>query len=277
MQAVVRELWVYPIKSCQGYRLSVAQALPTGLQHDRCMMVVSADGGKMVSQRSVPFMALICPTIHDDTLSLNAPNQPALTVNMNAHFGVKRVTVWGDTLNAIDMGDEAALWFSKALKCDVRLVRFNSDLKRPIKHPLEGFPEQSHHFADGFPYLILSLASLNALNVRLTASSSQAIPVNRFRPNIVIDNVDEHTEDFSSSLTHANGSVFTMHSPCTRCNVPTIDQATAVVALDQQPTLALSTYRFDAALDGITFGMNGLLNQACELRVNDRLDVRFSF
>lgn len=276
MQAVISELWTYPIKSCQGHRLTVAQALPTGLQYDRCMMVVSADGGKMVSQRSHPFMALICPTIAEGALTLNAPGLPCLTLSMNSHNGTKRVTVWGDTLNAIDMGDEVARWFSSALKCEVRLVRFDPEQKRLVKKSLLGVVEH-HHFADGYPYLVLSLASLKGLNARLIASGSQAIPVNRFRPNIVLNDVDEHTEDFSSSLTHANGSVFTMHSPCTRCNVPTIDQASAIAALDQQPTLALSQYRFDALHDGVTFGMNALLNQACELRLGDVLNVNLAF
>jgi uncharacterized protein len=277
MQALISELWVYPIKSCQGHSLNVAHALPTGIRHDRCMMVVSADNGKMVSQRGFPVMALICPIIEENKLTLSAPLMPTLTVSMEANNGNKTVTIWGDTLSAIDMGDDVSNWFSTTLKVPVRLVRFDSTERRMIKKQLDGMSKEHHHFADGYPYLVLSLASLRALNERLMASGSQAISANRFRPNIVIDHVDEHTEDYAQALTHPSGASFTMHSPCIRCNVPTIDQATAMPALDQQPTLALSAYRFDTEHGGVIFGMNAIINQSCELRVNDQLSVAFSF
>jgi uncharacterized protein len=277
MQAVISELWVYPIKSCQGHALSVATALETGLRYDRCMMVVSADGGKMVSQRGFPMMALIRPTIEEDTLTLCAPTMLTFTISMDANNGSKMVSVWGDSVSAIDMGDEIANWFSTALNASVRLVRFDPTQQRMIKKQLNEISKTHHQFADGYPYLVLSSASLRALNERLTASDSKAIPTNRFRPNIVINNVDEHTEDYAQTLIHPSGASFILHSPCTRCNVPTIDQATAIPSPDQQPTLALSAYRFDTEQGGVTFGMNALISQSCELRVGDRLEVNLKF
>lgn len=277
MQALISELWVYPIKSCQGHSLRHAQALPTGISYDRCMMVVSEGNGKMVSQRGFPEMALILPTIEDDILTLTAPSMPAFTVRMGANYGIKTVTIWGDTLSAIDMGDDVSNWFSTTLKAPVRLVRFDPNQQRMIKKQLDGASEAHHQFADGYPYLVLSLASLHALNERLKASGAQAIPANRFRPNIVIDNVEEHTEDYAQALTHPSGASFILHSPCTRCNVPTIDQASAIPALNQQPTLALSAYRFDTEQGGVTFGMNAIISQSCELRVGDYLKVNLKF
>lgn len=277
MTALISELWVYPIKSCQGHSVPAAHALPTGIRYDRCMMVVNADSGKMVSQRGFPTMALIQPRIEDSTLTLTAPFMPTFTARMDTNYGNKTVTIWGDTLNAIDMGDDASNWFSTALKAPVRLVRFDQNQQRMIKTQLDGSSKEHHQFADGYPYLVLSLASLRALNERLMASGSHAIPVNRFRPNLVIDDVDEHTEDYAQTLTHPSGASFTLHSPCTRCTVPTIDQATAIPALDQQPTLALSAYRFDTEQGGVTFGMNAVVNQSCEIRVGDRLKVNLKF
>jgi uncharacterized protein len=277
MHAVISELWVYPIKSCQGHALSVATALETGLRHDRCMMVVRADGGEMVSQRGFPQMALIRPTIEEDALTLNAPTMASLTINIDANNGSRMVTVWSDSVSAIDMGDDVSNWFSTALNASVRLVRFDPAEQRLIKKQHNGMPKTQHQFADGYPYLVMSLGSLHALNERLTTSGSQAITSNRFRPNIVIDNVDEHTEDYALALTHSSGASIILHSPCTRCNVPTIDQVTAIPSPDQQPTLALSAYRFDTEQGGVVFGMNALISQSCQLRVGDRLEVTLKF
>jgi uncharacterized protein len=277
MQATIAQLWTYPIKGCQGHSTSLVHALPTGLLHDRSMMVVAAHGGQFVTQRGFPAMALIRPLIVGDTLTLSAPNMPALSLSMRAHDGSRAVTVWRDTLPAIDMGDAAAQWFSAALKAPLRLVRFDAAQQRVIKTPLASLPQAQHHFSDGYPYLVLSLASLRALNERLLASASPAISVDRFRANIIIDGVDAHTEDYAATMTHASGAVIALHSACTRCSVPTIDQATGQQSPDQQPTLALSTYRYDAAQDGVTFGMNALIKQACELRVGDGLKVSLGF
>jgi uncharacterized protein len=277
VRATIAELWTYPIKSCMGHKANTANALQTGMMHDRSMMVANAETGKLVSQRDFPKMALIQPVIKDDVLNLSAPNMPSLSISMNAHTGSKTVTVWRDTLPAIDMGDELAQWFSTALNSPVRLVRFNRAQQRNIKAPLANTPNEHHYFADGYPYLVLSLASVRALNERLVASGSRAIPANRFRANILIDDIDAHTEDYAATLQHPSGAVITIHSACTRCTVPTVDQATGQVSSDQQPSLALSAYRYDAQQDGVTFGMNALISKACELKVGDPLEVTLAF
>jgi uncharacterized protein len=277
MQATIAQLWTYPIKSCKGYRLTSAQALPTGLLHDRSMMVVSADGGKMVSQRGFPAMALIAPAINGDALTLNAPGIAPITLHLLSHAGSKTVTVWRDTLDAIDLGNEVADWLSAYLKISVRLVRFDPAQQRMTKVPLSGFPNAKHYFADGYPYLVLSLASLNALNERLLEKGSHAIPADRFRANILLDNVDAHTEDYAAALVHSNGAKITIHSACTRCTVPTIDQSTAHASPDQEPSLTLSAYRYDAQQDGVIFGMNALISVACTLTVGDALAVELAF
>lgn len=277
MQATIAQLWTYPIKSCQGYRLSTADGLLTGLRHDRSMLVVSVDGGKMLTQRGFPAMALIAPSIDGDTVTLSAPNMPTISASMMQNHGNKTVTVWRDTVSAIDMGDDLAQWFSKALNVAVRLVRFDPDQVRKISKPLLDSPNAKHFFADGYPYLVLSLASLHALNERLLEAGSQAIPANRFRANIILDDVDAHTEDYAATFTHSSGAQFIIHSPCTRCTVPTIDQSTAQMDQEQQPTLALSAYRYDAQQDGITFGMNALLSQDTTLKEGDALSVALAF
>jgi uncharacterized protein len=273
MQATIAQLWVYPIKGCAGTRLLSAQALPTGLQYDRCMMVVDAVTGRFISQRSHPKMALIKPVIEGNALHLSGLGQAPLSLPMQSMLQAKTVTVWGDTLPAIDMGDEVATWFSAALSAQLRLVRFDPLQIRAVKR----VARQTHQFADGYPYLVLSKASLRALNERLLANGASAIGADRFRANVIIDDVDAHTEDFAASMTHPSGALLTMVAPCTRCQVPTIDPMTGVADAQHEPTMTLSAYRYDSVEDGVTFGMNAVISISCELQVGDALIVSLAF
>ncbi len=273
MQATIAQLWVYPIKGCAGTRLQTAQALPTGLQYDRCMMVVDAVTGRFISQRSHPKMALIKPLIQGGELHLSGLGQASLSLPMQSRTQTKTVTVWGDTLPAIDMGDEVATWFSAALGAQLRLVRFDPAQTRAVKR----LAHQTHQFADGYPCLVLSKASLRALKERLLVNGAASIGADRFRANIIIDDVDAHTEDFAASMIHPSGAVLTMVAPCTRCQVPTIDQMTGVADAQHEPTMTLNAYRYDSVEDGVTFGMNAVISKACELQVGDALKVKLNF
>jgi uncharacterized protein len=273
MQATIAQLWVYPIKGCAGTRLQTAQALPTGLQYDRCMMVVDAVTGRFISQRSHPKMALIKPLIQGGELHLSGLGLASLSLPTQSSTQTKTVTVWGDTLPAIDMGDEAAVWFSTALAAQVRLVRFDPAQIRAVKC----VAHQTHLFADGYPYLVLSKASLRVLNERLLANGAAIIGADRFRANIIIDDVDAHTEDFAASMIHPSGAVLTMAAPCTRCQVPTIDQMTGVADAQHEPTMTLNAYRYDSAEDGVTFGMNATVNAAFKLTEADVLGIELVF
>lgn len=275
MQATIAELWTYPIKGCAGVRLASAQALPTGLQHDRCMVVVHAETGRFITQRSHPQMALIHTQIMGNALTLHAhsPLQTDLVLNLDAVGLSKTVTVWRDTLPAIDMGDDAAAWFSQALGNAVRLVRFDPAQTRAVKTA----PSERYLFADGYPYLVLSKASVRALNERLLEKGESPVGIERFRANVVLDDIDAHTEDYAATFTHASGAALTMASPCTRCQVPTIDQSTGQAHPRQEPTMTLNAYRYDRSEDGVTFGMNALISQACTLQQGDVLSVKLSF
>jgi uncharacterized protein len=279
MQANIAELWIYPIKGCAGTRLSAVPALSTGLQFDRCMMVVDAQSGRFITQRSHPAMALIKPSIVGHSVHLEGLNQPPVSIPLNPPLDIdtafKSVTVWNDTLPAQDMGKAAANWFSQALNNDVRLVRFDTSQQRKVK----GSDHITHQFADGYPYLMLSKASLRALNERLMKNSGQSVRADRFRANIILDDVDAHTEDFSESMEHPSGGRFIMQSPCTRCEVPNIDQTTGVRNALHEPSLTLSQYRYDKALGGVTFGMNAALERRteCLLREGDVLALALAF
>jgi uncharacterized protein YcbX len=155
----------------------------------------------------------------------------------------------------------------------VRLVRFDPAQIRAVKR----VAHQTHQFADGYPYLVLSKASLRALNERLLGNGAASIGADRLRANIIIDDVDAHTEDFAASMIHPSGAVLTMAAPCTRCQVPTIDQMTGVADAQHEPTMTLNAYRYDSVEDGVTFGMNAVISKVCELQVGDTLKVTLNF
>jgi uncharacterized protein len=255
MQATVSALYVYPIKGCRGTELAHATLTPRGLANDREWMIVDADG-QFVTQRTMPRLALIAPTLDADELRLTAPGLTACSVALRpsadpAQRG-PRVTVWRDTFEAIDQGDEAATWLSDALGAPLRLVRFDPAVTRLCNPVYAGDSGAHTRFADAYPVLVLSQASIDDLNSRL----AEPLPVNRFRPNVLLSGIDAYDEDHIDVLTTGEVTLKFV-KPCTRCTVTTIDQATALAGIEPLPTLA--TYRHHAALDGVVFGMNAII------------------
>ena len=226
MHATVAALFVYPVKSCRGIELQQARLTERGIAHDREWLIVDA------SDRFI--------------------TQPALAIEFGREGPRRSVTVWRDTLPAIDQGDTAARWLSQWIDAPVRLVRFDRDVKRMCNPDFAG-PSGAHHsFADGYPVLVLSQASLDELNRRLDAP----LPVDRFRPNLLLSGIEAHDEDHLATI-DAGPVRLKLVKPCTRCQITTTDQATAVVGIEPLPTLA--QYRRNDALDGVTFGMNAII------------------
>ena len=113
-QATVSQLWVYPVKSCAGVMVQEATLTDMGLLNDRCWMVVDAHG-EMVSQRDVPQMALIQPSLRLSDVVLRAPGMLALHLALFEVQEPVKVQLWGQIMPAFDMGDVAAQWFSDFL------------------------------------------------------------------------------------------------------------------------------------------------------------------
>jgi uncharacterized protein YcbX len=251
MNATIAALYVYPVKSCRGIALPAARLTERGIAHDREWMIVDA-ADRFITQRELPRLALINTSLSDATLRLDAPGLPALEIEFDRDGARRDVTVWRDTLPAIDQGDDAARWLSQWIGAPARLVRFDRAVKRMCNPEFAG-PGGAHHaFADGYPVLVLSQASLAELNRRLAAP----LPVDRFRPNILLAGIDAHDEDHFAAI-EVGPARLKLVKPCTRCQITTTDQASAVVGIEPLPTLAL--YRHDAALDGVTFGMNAII------------------
>jgi uncharacterized protein YcbX len=256
-------LHVYPIKSTAGLAPSAWDVDGFGLRYDRRWMVVDA-AGEMISQRTHPRLALVRPAIGDGTLRVETAGMPPLELPLAPTSTVALpVTVWDDTCTAVWTGERAARWFSDVLETDCSLVFMPDTTLRPANTTYAP-PGHRVSFADAFPFLLISEASLADLNGRLPVP----LPMNRFRPNLVIAGAAPFGED--AMTTFRIGALgFRVVKPCDRCVVTTTDQAT----LDRgtEPLRTLATYR---RVDGkVYFGQNVVHDGTGRLAVGDPLQT----
>jgi uncharacterized protein len=261
----IAALHVYPVKSCRGIALTQAELTPRGLRHDREWMVITPEG-RFLSQRELPRLALIAPGITGQELQLQAPGAGSIAVALDAGAGPSReVTVWDDAVLARDEGDAVARWLTDFLQRPVRLVRFDPSRRRATDPVWSAGRPGESAFSDGYPVLVLSRASLSDLNARLP----QPLPLDRFRPNLVLDGCDPYAED-SLRVLQSGPVALRLVKPCTRCIITTTDQATAERA-GEEPLRTLRSYRFNSELRGVTFGQNAIVENIGTLRVGDAI------
>ncbi len=245
----VASLHVYPVKSCRGVERTAARLTEAGLEHDREWMIVTPQG-RFVTQREQPRLALIAASLDDQALRLTAPGAPDIAVPFDFQGEPVQVTVWRDRCQAYDQGEVAARWLSDFLGRPLRLARFDPVHRRLSDAAWTRGVDAVSRFSDGFALLAISLASLADLNGRLSAP----LPMNRFRPNIVLDGLPPYGEDALGDLI-AGGVRLRRVKPCTRCSITTTNQVTGTIEGDE-PLRTLKTYRWDAALRGVKFGQN---------------------
>lgn len=258
-------LHVYPVKSCGGVELDEVLVIETGLEFDRAWMLVD-DQGEFVSQRELPRLVLVSCDLRHSEVVLRAPGMLALHLALDAVEAPVRVRVWRDEVAAYDMGSLAAQWFSDFLCQPLRLVRFDPEQKRLASRAWTGEIEAEAAFSDEFPLLVVSQASLDALNERLAYRDVAPATMQRFRPNIVLAGLDAHGEDFLDEIAFdtPEGLVrLKLVKPCARCPIPNIDPNTGEAGTEPGDTLA--TYRSDPHVNGaITFGMNAVIVEGIE-------------
>jgi len=274
----IASLHVYPIKSCAGVALTDVLVIETGFEFDRAWMVVDANGS-FVTQRELPRMALIQPTLKTSEMVLRAPGMLALHLALDRVEAAVRVTVWDDEVAAYDMGDLCAQWFSDFLGRPLRLVRFDPEHKRLSDTRWTGALEAENAFADGFPILVASVAGLAEFNRRLVEHGESAVTMARFRPNLVLDGLDAHGEDALDEIVFAtdDGPVrLKLVKPCARCPIPDVDPATGEPGHAVGDVLA--SYRADARMKGaLTFGMNAVIVEGIERSLRTGLSGSATF
>ena len=268
VQIRINALHVHPIKSCAVVTLDEVLLIETGFEFDRAWMVVDATGS-FVTQRELPRMALVQQTLKHSELVLRAPGMLALHLALDAVQARCRVKVWSDEVAAYDMGDLAAPWFSDFLGQPLRLARFDPEQRRLSSREWTGELEAENAFADGFPILVASTASLAELNRRLAVQGQAAVTMARFRPNLVLDGLDAHGEDHLDEIhfATAEGPVrLKLVKPCARCSIPDVEPATGEPGHAVGDVLA--AYRADARVDGaLTFGMNAVIVEGIDRAV----------
>ncbi len=264
--AILSELIFYPIKSCAGISVTEATLTTAGLAvdavYDREWMVVD-EHGQFLTQREHPRMARITPRLKADTLELRAPGMLRLEIPLGLpapeHEQTCQVTIWDDSVLAYQSDAVTDAWFSAAIGTACRLVRFHPSAGRLASAKWTGGVEAPTLFSDGYPVLLTGTASLADLNARLEAAGRAPIPMNRFRPNVVIAGIDAFEEDFADHFAFGAARLKPV-KPCGRCPIPSVDQASG--ALGPDPLDILRTYRTRAVMDdAICFGMNCIVTE----------------
>jgi hypothetical protein len=322
----VTGLYYYPIKGCRGYALQTAVLDERGIVDDRRFLIVDAKD-RFVTQREHPQLALIAPCVEPRTLSLTAPGTQPVTIDTHSPTARRTVTIWRDTVEAIDQGEAAARWLSEYLGEPVRLVKFADDVLRKVNADYARRPTDQTGFADGYPLLLITQESLNDLNSRLSAprsgereapgaspaqatlapaprsgereapgaspaqatlapaprsgereapgaSPAQAtlapapLPMNRFRPNLVISGAGPYAEDTWKQI-RIGAMLLDIVKPCARCVVTTTDQASA--ERGKEPLATLATYR--ASERGVLFGQNVIHAGPGTLKLGQRVEI----
>ena len=264
-RAAVTALYYYPVKSCAGIRLDAAEIVETGLRHDRELMIVESGSNEFLTQRELPRLALIHPYLEGSRLRLEAPGLSSLEIEMTFEGRAEPAKVWKDTVETLDQGAEAAGWLSEFLKTPVRLVRMAPGYRRRVNRDYALSPSDHVNFADGYQFLMISEESLADLNRRLP----EPLPMNRFRPNIVIGGSGlPFAEDYVRRF-RLGSLVFQAVKPCARCAITTTDQATGAVG--KEPLKTLATFRHGPK--GAMFGQNLIHESKGVLRVGDSVEV----
>jgi uncharacterized protein YcbX len=249
--ATVTGLFVYPLKSARGIACPRVRLAATGFEADRQWMLVNAHG-VFVSQRTHPQLACIVPEFDAGELVLHAPGMPPLRLPRSCSGERLSVRVHQDQCVGLDEGTDAAEWASRAAGEPMRLVRVPAHSERRANPDFAGTAPAPMGFADGFPVLVCNHASLEDLNTRLP----EAIPMERFRPNVVLEGLSAWAEDRIDTLTLGEVTL-RLVKPCTRCTIPSIDQRTGRPSIDPAP--ALRQFRFDKLLRGVKFGENAVI------------------
>lgn len=256
------EIYIYPIKSLGGIKLSASEFGERGLKYDRRWMLVDQDN-KFISQRQFPKMSLISTKITEDYLICSAPEFNDLKIPLIADGQSITVNVWRSYCQANVYEDKINNWFSDFIDSQVKLVYMPDSSRREV-NPDYAVKDDIVSFADGYPFLLIGQASLDDLNSRL----EEKISMDRFRPNLVISGSEAFSEHNYQSVNIGDNKFFIV-KPCERCVITTIDQSKGISS-GKEPLKTLATYR--KINNKIIFGENIISqNKSGLLKIGDQV------
>lgn len=239
---------IYPIKSLAGIGVDSAVVEERGLQFDRRWMLTDMQNTFM-TQREFPKMATIRVQIADEKIIVSNEKLGEMSIPVKPETGdVRNVTIWLSTCPAEVYNEQINSWFSKVLETECQLVYMPDDTRRNV-NPLFNENDDVVSFADGYPLMVLSEASVANLNARIADSEEHAgrlpavrpLPMNRFRPNLVVSGAEAFAEDNWKTI-RIGDAVFRSTKPSERCVITTVDQAKGEVA-GKEPLKTLASYR----------------------------------
>ena len=262
---LLSEIWIYPVKSLGGIRLSTASVEERGLKYDRRWMIVD-EFGTFLTQRAFTNMAFLDVTLSDQGLKIShryQANTSVIVPYVPVSAERLQVKVWDDIVEAVTVSNEADLWLSNQLDKKVRLVLMPESTERRAdpRYALKG---ESVSFADGFPFLLISQASLDDLNGKL----SNPIEMRRFRPNFVVLGSEAFGEDTWQSI-EIGTLTFDLVKPCARCILTTINPETGEKS--PEPLRTLATYR--KVNNKILFGQNLVAATYGSVNEGDKISI----
>lgn len=262
-------LFIYPVKSLRGCSLAIGEVDGLGLVGDRRFMVVD-EGGRFLTQRTIPQMALIDTAIVGSQLILSrAGHGVSVSTLMDDKAPLRAVSIWSSSeLEAEDCGDEVAHWLGSTLNVQCRLVRIGASFRRPVAKS----PQDSVSFADAYPLLVLGESALADLNDRLQMGGGESLTMASFRPNLVFSGGGANEED-SWRRFRIGSVVFRTGGPCSRCTITTIDPYTGVRGFE--PLRTLAGYRRNPADPAdVIFGQNAVNEtKSGTVRVGDTIKL----
>lgn len=260
-KARVQSLWIYPVKSMKGIQLSEACATSEGFEHDRRWMLVD-DKGTFMTQREHAQLALFeCQLEHSSLIVSYEGDSIDIPLNYRDHE-IINVNLWQSSFKAGVVSKEINSWFSERLNIDLRFVQMLPEHKRR-----RSITKSPYRFdvgmADGYPYLVLSMESVDLLNSKLENS----VDINRFRANIIVSGVGAHGEDGWNEYSIGD-AFFKNIKPCPRCVVVTIDQESGEKGVE--PLATMSKYRKQGRQ--VMFGVNAVCIKEGILAAGDTIN-----
>ena len=259
---VVSSLHIYPIKSCRGIAVDAFRLDDRGPENDRRWMLVDAER-QFMTQREHPRMALIDVAVENGEVIVSAPGMSVHAFGSSESQSAVTCVIWKDTVELQHVAPKTSRWFSDFLGVDCKLMRMPQTTARVV-NPTYSPDLRLVTLADGYPMMLMSTASVELLNQKLKERGEAPVPMERFRPNIVVSHTGPHEEDEWTTVTIGEVAC-NIVKPCERCAITTVDVQSGVAG--KEPLRTLSEYRKVGSK--VWFGQNVIHASAGTIRVGD--------